>query len=302
MLNLKSHKLSRSLIAWLLPAIVIAPVMTAAQPAKAQITPTVQVTIDTGADDLRAGAVAYGQIRLRDGRTLPKVNLNGGTSWGNNSQRTIAMPAGVALDQLESLTIEHDGAPRNVFESYDNWNVNRIQVATPRICQPELQLANASGSPFFRFTGAQTFRDIPLNVSAAERDRTSNSLVVHLGTGGDDLRGGAIVYGTITLRDGRTLPTVNLNGGSGLAGGSSSRFAMPLPAGTRLGDIASLRLQHDGAPRNIFESYDNWNLDRVIVNSVPSCVEGKRLANVSGTPFVRFTGKKTFVTIPLSLP
>jgi hypothetical protein len=95
---------------------------------------SVNVTITTGgADggDLRGGAVAYGTIELADGRMLPKVNLNGGAGWDDNSVHTVSvpLPAGTHVRDVVAFTVEHDGAPRNFFETYDNWYVERVQVS-----------------------------------------------------------------------------------------------------------------------------------------------------------------------------
>jgi len=122
------------------------------------------LTVKTGGDDLRSGAIAMAQIRLRGGRILPNVNLNNGVAWPNNSVRSVPLPlpAGVRLNQLESIVITHDGAGRKFGETYDNWNVNGITVASPRSCN-SMNLGSATGSPWKRFTGSMTFAGIPLH-------------------------------------------------------------------------------------------------------------------------------------------
>ncbi len=294
--------MKKALFAVLLPFLTgLHPAANAQTPDRATPISSLQVTISTGGDDLRGGQVAYGAIGLRDGRTLPKVNLNGGRGWGNNSTNTVTvpLPSGIRLGDLAFFTLEHDGAPKNLGQTYDNWNLDAIAIATPRICSAGVQLANPSGRPFVRFTGRQTFQTIPLSVTASA-SASASALQVTIATGGDDLRKGQVAYGTIRLRDGRTLPKVNLNGGRGWGNNSTNTVSMPLPSGIRLGDLASLTLEHDGAPRDLGQTYDNWDVDALRVTTPQICSAGVQLANKSGRPFVRFTGAKTFEQIPIA--
>lgn len=262
-----------------------------------------EVTITTGGDDLRGGSVAYGVVELSGGRK-EKVNLNGGRNWGNNSTNKVSvpLPKGTKLSDLVSFTLEHDGAPRNIFDSYDNWNVDALKVTTPKTCSAAVELANRSGKPFVRLTGEKTFEDIALSSSFSTKSTPVSQLQVIITTGGDDLRGGAVAYGEIKLQNGTTLSKVNLNGGRGWGNNSINTVSIPLPSATKIGDLASLRISHDGAPRNIFETYDNWNVDRVRVVTPETCSDGVQLINKTGRPLVRFTGGDTFRKYPINLP
>lgn len=266
-----------------------------AQSSSARIS-NVRVTIRTGGDDLRSGSVAYGVVELRNGRKIKK-NLNNGAGWGNNSTRTVSipLPRRTRISDIVAFTVEHDGAPRRWPDSYDNWNMDSIRVTTPKVCSGGVQLANPSGRPLVRFTGGRKRRLIRLNLPSSVRNQRPSSLKVMIRTGGDDLRGGAVAYGTINLRNGRTLPKKNLNNGNGWRNNSTKTVYLPL-RGTRLGDLASLTLEHDGAPRNIGEGYDNWNVDRVRVVTPQTC-STKTLLRKTGRPrrpLVRFTGGNTF--------
>jgi hypothetical protein len=259
-----------------------------------------EVSITTGGDDLREGSVAYGVVELRGGRT-EKVNLNGGKSWGNNSINKVfvPLPGGAKLGDLISFTLEHDGAPRRWPDGYDNWNVDRLNVVTSKTCSAGVQLANYPGKPFVRFTGGKTFQDITLNQPSSARNTPISKLEVIITTGGDDLRGGAVAYGVIKLQNGKTLSKVNLNQGKGWGNNSTNTVSIPLPSGTKVGELASLRIEHDGAPRNPFEGYDNWNVDRVRVVTPETCSAGVQLINRTGQPLVRFTGGDTFRKYPI---
>lgn len=136
---------------------------------------------------------------------------------------------------------------------------------------------------------------------AAVINATVSSLQVTLVTGGDDLRGGAVAYGTIALRDGRSLPRVNLNAGRKWPEGSVHSASLTLPAGTRLRDLGTFTLTHDGAARNVGETYDNWNVDALQIRAITS--NGQVcLASLRGAPFARLTGERTFERTSIALP
>ncbi|WP_427158817.1 hypothetical protein ACQFX9_23175 [Aliinostoc sp. HNIBRCY26] len=260
------------------------------------------VTITTGGDDLREGSVAYGVVELQGGRT-EKVNLNRGRNWRNNSTNRVSLPLprGTRLADLVSFTLEHDGAPRRFPDGYDNWNVDTLKVATPRTCSAGVQLANTSGRPLVRLTGVNTFHDITLNAPSSARNTPISSLQVAITTGGDDLRGGSVAYGVIKLQNGTTLSKVNLNQGRNWPNNSTNTVTIPLPSGTKIGDLAGLRIEHSGAPRNPFDGYDNWNIDRVRIATPESCSAAVQLVNRTGRPLVRFTGGDTFRKYPINL-
>lgn len=125
-----------------------------------RIVTDLQVTIKTGGDDLRSGSVAYGIVDLKGRGPLPKVTLNRG-AFGNNTTNVAnvslrrAGESPIRLRDLSAFILEQDGSPRNVFESYNNWNVDYIKVVanTPEgpIC-----LASGCGQPLVRLTGEQT--------------------------------------------------------------------------------------------------------------------------------------------------
>lgn len=127
-----------------------------------------QVTIGTGADDLRGGAVAYGIVELSGGRTLPKVNLNNGAGWSANSTNvvTVPLPVGTTVNDVVTFIIEHDGAPRNVGETYDNWSLDAVQIAA-RSNTGSLCLGSQSwprGSEALMLTGERTYVAMPIDI------------------------------------------------------------------------------------------------------------------------------------------
>jgi hypothetical protein len=118
----------------------------------------IQVQVKTGGDDLRGGSQAFGSFQLAGGVTLPKASINNGTGFPGNSVRTgtVSLSGSRRLDSLRGFTLEWDGAPRNIFDSYDNWDANEIrffiQPLGPGRCP------NLLGAPFTpgRMTGSRT--------------------------------------------------------------------------------------------------------------------------------------------------
>jgi hypothetical protein len=129
-----------------------------------------------------------------------------------------------------------------------------------------------------------------------------SSINVRITTGGDDLRGGSQAYGSFQLASGATLPKVSLNGGAGFPGNSVRTAAIPLSGTRTLGSLAFFTLEWDGAPRNIFDSYDNWNADQLLFFITPG--GPGRCPNFLGAPFApgRMTGSRTLATTPVRFP
>jgi len=120
------------------------------------------------ADDLRDGQVAYGTVELSGGRSVARVNLNDGRGLqpGQYDNTDIALPAGTHLLDLSAFVLEHDGAPRNVLQTYDNWDVGTLRISV-RLSQGgcPLTIKRYAGAPFKRLTGETTTVRVPLTVT-----------------------------------------------------------------------------------------------------------------------------------------
>lgn len=143
----------------------------------------------------------------------------------------------------------------------------------------------AAGGPVVRATapGART----PVEERTAT-GLTTRELLVTIHTGNDDLRGGSDNADAVIRV--RGLPPVqqrNINGGRRWLDNYDQTVRIALPRAVPLEDITELSLvtRFGGGIGG-----DNWNVDAVRVVAVTG--EGEReLANVSGTPLVRFTGQ-----------
>ncbi|WP_437512945.1 hypothetical protein [Sorangium sp. So ce1099] len=127
-----------------------------------------------------------------------------------------------------------------------------------------------------------------------------SSIKVRIRTGGDDLRGGSQAYGSFQLANGSSLPKTSLNGGAGFPNNSVNVATMNFSSSRTLGSLAGFTLEWDGAPRNIFDSYDNWNADelRFFIDSPGRC------PTLLGAPFTpgRMTGSRTIASTSVSFP
>src|SRR5690606_6270644 len=154
-----------------------------------------------------------------------------------------------------------------------------------RVAVPVRPLASASARPAVRATkpGAR----LPARAPAAT-GLTTRELLLTIHTGNDDLRGGND-NADVTIRV-RGLPAVqqrNINGSRRWLGNYDQTVRIALPRAVPLEDLTELSLvtRFGGGIGG-----DNWNVDRVRVVAVTG--DGEReLANVSGSPLVRFTGQ-----------
>lgn len=127
----------------------------------------------------------------------------------------------------------------------------------------------------------------------------TRELLLTIHTGGDDLRGGNDnVNAVIRFRGQPPLRRRNLNGGRRWIDDYDQTVRIRLPQATALEDIVDLTLTTDFGGGI---GGDNWNVDRVRVVAVTDKGE-KQLADVRGTPLVRFTGQVHSHRVALSPP
>lgn len=123
------------------------------------VTP-ISVRLTTGSDDLRGGNSAFIKLNLIDGTSTAERRLGGG--FGQNSVvcRRVIFAETVPLEQIKSITIRHDGAPRpgHPFDTYENWDLQTLSVSQGNSCtQPANIYNSANDAPresfVQRFTG-----------------------------------------------------------------------------------------------------------------------------------------------------
>jgi hypothetical protein len=112
--------------------------------------------------------------------------------------------------------------------------------------------------------------------------KSGGQLILTIGTGGDDLRGGNDNLDVfLVLRDGKMLRFDNVNRSRAWGNNSSQEVRLPLPAGLSFNDLIALRLE-TMATGGI--GGDNWNLDFL---QVQAQIGGRheRLCHTEEPPF-----------------
>ena len=106
----------------------------------------IEVELTTGGDDLRGGNEAFLEI---DGR---KYSLNKKAGWNNNTTNKVRITL-CKLKANSSLKLIYDGSPRsgNPFDSYDNWNLDKIIIRAYTTERKVIIIYNSNNTT--RFTG-----------------------------------------------------------------------------------------------------------------------------------------------------
>jgi hypothetical protein len=135
----------------------------------------------------------------------------------------------------------------------------------------------------------------PVPVTASTQVSAIN---VKVTTGGDDLRGGSQASGQFQV-NGFAIPASPINNGAGFGANSVNNATLSLSGTRTLGSLTGFTLLWDGAPRNIFDSYDNWDANQLVFSVSPGGTG--RCPTVLGAPFApgRMTGSRTsaFTTV-----
>ena len=136
------------------------------------------------------------------------------------------------------------------------------------------------------------------------------NVLVTLTTGGDDLRGGNSAFIRVNLNGRASTREVLLT--TGAAGNSHATKRVTFAETFTAAEVRSITIRHDGNPRSghPFDHYDNWNLDRVLVQMANSSfvpvgtIYKSNLDLLSGYsfenfPLKRFTGDARTLLLPV---
>lgn len=257
----------------------------------------IRVTISTGADDARCEAPngAFISFNFRNGSTSREYRLG---CFSSNSTRTVEIQLENPIEHaaaIASVIIRHNGTPRNMhgFDTYDNWDLTRLQVELVVDGGDRQTVVNYSGQPLCRFTGQLRNRTWNFNGSVPNQGPPS-TINVFITTGSDDLRCGNQAFIRVNYQDGTSSPELSLGG----CFSQNSNVSKPLTLDRVLRnyrDIQSVLVRHNGAarPGNPLDTYDNWDLQGFRIE-----FNGRNVLQYNGNPLHRFTGNsrsKTFV-------
>ncbi len=93
------------------------------------------ITLTTGSDDLRGGNSAFISLNFSDGTSTDEVSLTGNPelkgSFGQNGvvTGTVTFQDVEDVSTITSITIRHDGSPKSITDTYDNWDLKAIRIA-----------------------------------------------------------------------------------------------------------------------------------------------------------------------------
>ncbi|MEY4509074.1 MAG: hypothetical protein RLZZ450_1196 [Pseudomonadota bacterium] len=250
----------------------------------------VHLEIATGGDDLRGGNDNVTvTLHFADRSTQVVGNANRGQRWiDSDAQRLpIVLQHPVQREQLVGveLTTSFGGGIGG-----DNWNVDELRAFLLVNNDFGAPVYQGVGAPLVRFTG----ENIPFYAPFEGSSKAVRDLLVQLGTGGDDLRGGSDnVHATVTYRTPGRTPQVfqNVNKLKRWADNSSVTVRLPLERAVDVEELEALTLQttFGGGIGG-----DNWNLDLLRVRAPTQLLyEGQ------GSPLVRFDGNNRPLRVEL---
>ena len=133
----------------------------------------VTFTVWTGGDDLRANSTAGADLHFADGTTTHCDLRPGNDSWDNTSVHSAPaceLPRAMRLGQLKTVKIDlvYSGDPHAAvnqkkgayefnFDTFDNWDVNRVRVVAQNPVQhQEICVADVKGDPLVRLKETNT--------------------------------------------------------------------------------------------------------------------------------------------------
>lgn len=121
----------------------------------------IEAWFTTGSDDLRLrwdSRNAFISLTLQDGSSLAEFAVGGGMGQNQRLNRAVSLPRSIRAGDVRSITIRHDGSPVNFGESYDNWDLQALQVYLVFPDGRQTPLYNSANDParrqfVHRFTG-----------------------------------------------------------------------------------------------------------------------------------------------------
>lgn len=291
----------------------------------------IEVDIKTGADNLEPKDFMDNPsivLRIRNKPDIVVSNINQGQTWTNNSQHRITIPIAddvliTDISEIEIFRKDKDGSKNNLEAAIaDNWNIDKLLVTATFKKDgrtTKYQLLNKEGHPLMRFVyekkgGYNAYEtDASIRYLLIDRKIISGApaatpanpnlviakpikLVIEIGTGDDDLRGGGDNLSFRIFLKNKATPVYwkNVNANRTWANYSVKNMEKTFNDILNFDDILKIEMWHDGGGGM---GADNWNVDKVSIIAKQDDRQ-KILVNAIGAPVHRFTGdarRKTFV-------
>jgi hypothetical protein len=259
--------------------------------------PSIQLTIGTGADDLRGDSDVSGILRRGDTTVLEPIVVHsaGDASWGSHSSHIVVAPYVTDVADLGSLDL-------SLFSHHgDTWDIERLDA--------RLYLANGfllcdhdeSGDPLAELTPMNptaTFLTPSCAIPPPPPATTFyDSINFEIRTGTDDLRSDSDAIATVNFMNAPPATFFLKAAAENITWDSNSHpsktFGIVPPQ--KFTDITSVVIRlvthnHD------FETDDNWDVNSVHVNLLSGGNQGC-FFDAAGNPFVRLTTMNPTVTL-----
>ncbi|MEO5944417.1 MAG: matrixin family metalloprotease [Ferruginibacter sp.] len=143
--------------------------------------------------------------------------------------------------------------------------------------------------------------EIPMNWAPSATDKVfarlmyppgniaGNKLSITVNTGADDIRQNSNVLIYLKLNS-TALPELrkSLNNNASWGNNSSHTVQIEMPAGVAITDIQECKILFTSGKQFEFDTPDNWNLNRLVIDWVTADGFRTNLVNRSGTPYIRF--------------
>ncbi|MFN0175084.1 MAG: M12 family metallopeptidase [Saprospiraceae bacterium] len=118
---------------------------------------------------------------------------------------------------------------------------------------------------------------------------TGNRVKISVLTGGDDLREKSQAYLHLKFAKGQPNEMqLSLNNGGGWGNNSWQIVEIPVPDGISVGDLKECKLKFVSGKQFPWDTPDNWNVDRVILEWITPENFSNIASDVRGTPLIRF--------------
>ncbi|MBS1919413.1 MAG: hypothetical protein JST17_04080 [Bacteroidetes bacterium] len=277
------------------------PVVANPSSADAALIHEIQLEIRTGNDDLRGGSDNVSvtlNFKSKPSQSYP--NINHGARWIDNYTETvpITLTTPVAESELRSITFTTSFGGGS---GGDNWNMDMV-----RVLYGGRELLSKAGSPLFRFTGDAkmyainfpvTLTTTPSGSIVVGPDNKVHELLLEVGTGGDDLRGGNDnVNVTVNFKNGTSQTVNNINKSNNWGNNSVKYVTISLARFVPLDQLKNIVLKttFGGGIGG-----DNWNMQYLRVTAKGGGIN-QEIYFDQRNPLVRFDGNNNPFTATFS--